>query len=92
VSTCGDAENGFVLLINYNTLTDGTHLIELFDNGVLFASKMFTVVTPGEEFLKDATGATMAVDFPAAGQATMLEWDEPSQNWKMTGIIGLPEE
>ena len=91
LTVCGDANNGFILLINYNSLEDGTHTVRMFDNGIEFASRTFTVVTPGEEFLVGASASTMAIDFPGPGQATILEWNQATQGFEIVGIIGLPE-
>ena len=57
ISICGDADNGYVLLLNYNTLGPGTHTAEVFDDGVSFASVSFTVVTTGVEFLAGVSGS-----------------------------------
>ena len=86
-ATCGDANNGFVLLINYNTLGDGTHTVDLYDAGVLFASRTFTVVTPGTEFLSGVNAAGMIADFPQPGQHVVLEWNEAAQRFELVEIV-----
>src|SRR5262245_954497 len=42
---CGDTNNGFGLLFNFNRLGDGTHSVRVFDNGAQFGSATFTVQT-----------------------------------------------
>ncbi len=87
-AVCGDANNGFGLLVNWNLLTTGSHTIRFYDNGMEFASATFTVTTLGAQFL---TGRRKTVDvpnFPNAGQTTRLEWQESSQNFAITGLSG----
>src|SRR5713226_4349061 len=50
-SVCGHSNTGFAYLINWNLAGDGQHTIQVFDNGVQFASATFTVKTLGHEFL-----------------------------------------
>lgn len=85
---CGDQNNGFGLLFNFNRLGDGTHTVKVFDNGALFAERAFTVTTLGQEF---ATGLSKTVtinDFPTAGQTTTLQWDQAQQNFVIAGRSG----
>ncbi len=58
----------------------------------MFASKTFTVVTLGEEFLTDVSGESMAVDFPGPGQMTLLEWNEAAQRFEIVGVLGVAPE
>ena len=55
IGLCGDDDNGYVLLWDWNILASGEHTIEVFADGVLFASATFTVVTP-EDFVLEAIG------------------------------------
>ena len=91
LTSCGDANNGFVHLINYNTLGDGTHTIELYDAGVRFASRTFTVVTPGEEFLTGVNAGGMIDDFPQPGQSVVLEWNQAAQRFELVEIVEVVE-
>ena len=54
--TCGDADNGFGLLMNYNILGDGSHTVTLYADGVLVDQSQFTVKTLGTEFLQRRPG------------------------------------
>jgi hypothetical protein len=52
-AVCGDADNGFSLLWNWNRLGDGEHTVEAFLDGISFAQSHFTITTFGEEILGD---------------------------------------
>ena len=80
VGVCGDADNGFGLLINWNLLGDGTHVVHVVADGVEFASVTFTVTTLGVEFLTWVTGSFSLENFPAAGTNVMLQWQQSGQN------------
>ena len=51
---CGDVDNGFSLLHNWNLLGDGIHAVKAYADGVLFASTQVKVTTLGREFLRGA--------------------------------------
>lgn len=55
-STCGDANNGFYTLMNWNIFGNGEHSIRVYADDELIAQQVFAVVTPGSEFLRDVTG------------------------------------
>lgn len=80
---CGDANNGFGLLFNWNLLDDGPRTIVAYADGVEFARATFTVATLGQEFLTGASGAFILPNF--AGRDVIIEWQESLQNF---GIIG----
>lgn len=85
-SACGTVDTGFSLLINYNDLGDGVHTVRVYDNNVLFKEATFTVVTPGESFLRGATGTCTVQDFPHSGQQATLNWQEAQQNFVITNV------
>ena len=66
-SDCGDTDNGFGLLFNWNLLGDGEHEVVARVDGVELGRAMVTVTTFGEEFLRGAEGECIAEDFPHAG-------------------------
>jgi len=78
---CGDTDNGFVALVNFNQLGDGTHtarlLVDKYQRG---APVEFTVTTFGTEFLRGASGQ-FEIAFPTPGDTTVLIWDQNSQNF-----------
>ena len=49
---CGDSNNGFVLLVNWNNLGPGAHEIRALADGVEFARTTVRVTTLGVEFLR----------------------------------------
>ena len=62
---CGDSNNGFGLLFNWNLLGDGPHTIRALADGVEFRQATFTVTTlGGEEFVRGVTGETVAMGLP----------------------------
>ena len=64
---CGDTDNGFGLLFNWNLLGDGEHEVVAFVDGIELARATVTVTTLGHEFLRDVTGTCEAED-PDAGR------------------------
>jgi hypothetical protein len=80
---CNDANNGYVLLWNWNLLGDGRHTIQVFDDGVPFASATFTVVTPGEEFFTQGRATITVRNFPRTGETTTLRWQQSTQSFEM---------
>ena len=80
-SVCGDSNNGFGLLFNWNLLGDGTHTVRALADGVEFDSATFTVTTLGREFVRGAEGMCRVNDFPAPGETVTLKWQEPMQNF-----------
>ena len=66
---CRSAQVGFVSIMNWAELGDGTHTAVVYDNGVEFAQATFTVGTTGEEFVEDVTVSIEVPDFPCARRA-----------------------
>ena len=81
---CGDSDNGFGLLWNWNLLGDGTHTVRALADGVEFDRATFTVTTLGTEFVRDAKGECRVPDFPTPGETVTLEWQESMQNFVIT--------
>ena len=65
-AVCGDTDNGFSLLWNWNNLGDGTHTVLARIDGVPFAKSRVTVTTFGDEMLGDEEKATFTRDFVQA--------------------------
>ena len=78
---CGDANNGFGLLMNWNTLGPGEHALRALADGVEFARAVVRVTTLGVEFLEDVRRTLVVPDFPQPGEATRLQWEESLQNF-----------
>ena len=87
---CGDRNNGFGLLFNWNLLGDGVHTVVAFADGVAFGRATFTVTTLGEEFLEGGQGETVVADFPAPGETVRLIWQQTNQNFVLAPLDGGP--
>ena len=84
VPICGDSDNGFSLLTNWNLLGDGVHTIRALADGNLFATAVFSVTTiSGQEFIQ---GANSQVLIPFRGHILTLEWEESLQNFVIIGV------
>ncbi len=81
LDACGDRDNGFGLVFNWNRLGDGKHTVRALADGVEFGSATFRVATFGVEFLQEAQGDYLLPDFPDTGQQTRLVWQEALQNF-----------
>ncbi len=80
-SVCGDRNNGFGLLFNWNLLGDGTHTLVARADGEVFGRATVTVTTLGEEFVRGADGECTVTDFPETGDTTRLVWQAAQQNF-----------
>jgi YVTN family beta-propeller protein len=78
---CGDSNNGFSLLFNWNLLGNGTHTVRALADSVEFANVTITVTTLGAEFRTDLSGTVPVPDFPMPGQTTNLRWQQGQQNF-----------
>ncbi len=81
LDACGDRDNGFGLVFNWNRLGDGKHTVRALADGVEFGSATFRVATFGVEFLREAQSDYLLPDFPDTGQQTRLVWQEAAQNF-----------
>jgi hypothetical protein len=79
IPVCGDDNNGFSLLVNWNNLGDGTHALVAFKNGVEFARRTFFVSTLGTAFLQGVTGTYRLPNFN--GRDVIIEWRESLQSF-----------
>ncbi len=82
--TCGDTDNGFGLLFNWNELGDGRHEVVALVDGVELSRTSVTVTTLGTPFLREASGTCEATDFPSTGEHVTLVWQEAKQNFVIT--------
>ena len=83
-SVCGDSNNGFSLLVNWNNLGPGEHPVRALVNGVEFARTTVRVTTLGTDFLRDVRRTVVVPDFPYPGDTTTLRWEESRQNFLIT--------
>ncbi len=85
---CGDTDNGFGLLYNWNKLGDGIHTVRALADGVEFANATVTVTTFETEFLRGASGTFTISDFPQPGINVDLVWQQSQQNFAIAGVSG----
>ena len=83
---CGDTDNGFGLLVNWNLLGDGEHTVEAWVDDVALGRATVRVTTLGHEFLRGAEGECVVDAFPDIGQTVTLEWQQNSQNFVITAV------
>ncbi len=80
---CGDADNGFGLLWNYNELGDGPHTVTLYVDDVVVTQVNFSVQTLGTNFLHGVTGqGTITL---SDGKEVNVQWEETTQGFTITG-------
>ena len=93
---CGDTDNGFGLLVNWNEFGAGEHaVVALVDgvpigrrstvDGIELGRATVTVTTLGEAFLRDVAGECTVTDFPGEGETVRLVWQEGQQNFVLAG-------
>ncbi len=79
---CGDSDNGFGLLWNWNLLGDGVHTVRVFVDSVLLGERKVTVQTLGlGDFPRGLSGEYTVHNFPSEGKSTNLEWSQERQNF-----------
>ena len=82
---CGDTNNGFSLLWNWNNLGAGPHTVRALLDGVEFAHTTVHVTTLGEDpFPRGLSGTFALPAFPAAGETTTVQWEQSLQNFVIT--------
>ena len=81
---CGHSDAGFSLLWNWNNLGAGTHTVRALLDGVEFANTTVQVTTFGEQFLQGESGRFNLPNFPTAGEAIVVQWEESLQNFVIT--------
>lgn len=88
-SICGKTATGYSLLINFNNLTEGSHNIKMYADGVVFGGFSFnTVKSGGVDYLQGVSKEVTMSDFPKSGQTATLKWVESKQNFIITKISG----
>ena len=90
LDACGDTDNGFGLLFNWNLLGEGEHEVVAYVDDVELGRATVRVTTVGEgaeeEFLRGVEGECVVEDFPTEGETVTLEWQQNSQNFVMTDV------
>ncbi len=80
-SHCGDRDNGFGLLFNWNTLGDGEYYVMVETDDGRFSWAAVTVTTLGEEFRRGLEGTWEVDGFPDPNSSVTIEWSEALQNF-----------
>ena len=83
---CGDANNGYGMVIAWGLLGSGTHRLQTFVDDAPIGDVEFEVVTIGSEFETGLSGEYVLEDFPAPGDAVRVTWSEADQNFIVTGV------
>jgi YVTN family beta-propeller protein len=83
---CGDTDNGFSLLFNWNLLGNGVHTVRALADGVEFANVTITVTTLGQEFATGLSGEFTLQDFPQNGTETSIQWQQSQQNFSIVDV------
>lgn len=86
IGACAHADVGFLTIMNWGNLGDGTHTAVVYDDGREFARSTFTVVTTGERFLAGANGSCVAEDFPRPGDDSTFVWNEGTQHMELAQV------
>jgi hypothetical protein len=84
LTICGDSNNGYGIVFNWNLLSDGPHTMAIIADGSGIKTVNFTTVTLGEEFFSNLERQMQINDFPISGESVTVEWSEPDQNFKIT--------
>ncbi len=89
---CGDANNGFGLLFNWNLLGPGRHTVSARADGQEFATATVTVTTLGAEFLPDVGKRERLENFPQAGTDSIVAWQTSLQNFVIARVDELASQ
>ena len=85
-SVCGDTDNGFGLLFNWNLLGEGEHAVVAYVDGEELGRATVRVTTLGAEFLRGVEGECVVPDFPSTGETVTLAWQQNQQNFVITQV------
>ena len=97
VDSCqhGEDDTGFGMTYNFNHLDEGMYTIEAYADGRtrIGSDLTFEVVhlvdfpaSDTDRFLRNLDGMCSVPDFPAAGDTTMLEWEQSIQNFVISDV------
>ena len=96
---CGDTNNGFGLLINWNLISAGSlipdsekYTVIVDVDGKELGRAAITVTRLGTEFLRGASQKKYVLeDFPEEGSSVTVEWQQSLQNFVITEFSGDDE-
>ena len=78
---CGDTDNGFGLLFNWNNRAEGEHIVDVLVDGELLDRATVYLTNFGTDFLRGKRGRYVLENFPDPGQSVVVEWEEALQNF-----------
>ena len=82
---CGDADNGFGLLVNMANLAPGAHEAVLYADGQIIAQHAFnTAALSSGEFAKDLEGCAISEGFPTSDKDTIVKWTTSIQGFQIS--------
>ncbi len=95
---CGDTNNGFGLLFNWNHLGGGEHEVIAFVDGEALGHAMASVTLPSQfqtpsptnEFIRGASGECRVEDFPKPGLSGRFQWNEGTQHLELVEVFVPP--
>lgn len=80
-SQCGDRDNGFGLLFNWNTLGDGVYGVRVETEDGRVGWNPVAVATLGQEYRRGLQGQWELDGFPDPHSSVTVEWSEALQNF-----------
>lgn len=80
IEACGDDDNGFAMLFDYNSLPDGWHTITLSNSGHLLDRAAFFVESPSPDYLTPMT--EVLAGYQANGKEVLLRWVDDQQQFQ----------
>ena len=84
IPACGDANNGFGVLVNVANLGAGEHSASLIADGQVLATHAFnTANTSKGEFETDLQACAVVENFPASNRETHLQWITSMQGFQI---------
>lgn len=79
---CGDASNGYGMVMAWGLLSLGTHTLKTFQDNREIGHVTFTVAgIGGSGFTKGLSGIYDLEGFPTPGDRVTVRWSEPDQNF-----------
>ena len=83
---CDHANVGFLTIMNWGNLGDGTHTAVVYDDERAFDRSTFTVVTAGTTFLRGTAVDIDVPDFPTPGRTSRFVWNEGTQHLELVEV------
>lgn len=82
---CGDADNGYGMVLAWGLLGNGTHRMQTFVDEAQVANVEFEVLALGDGFVEGLQGEYELAGFPTENERVRVTWSEPDQNFLITG-------